>query len=103
MMADGIRIQDAALEISPAGLEALINKQGAEVRVTKIDLSVSPEALNTLLAGLAPEGTASPSAQVSDGRIQVSGEREGKRMALDLQVGSLRVEITAAGIRLFNE
>jgi hypothetical protein len=99
-MADGIRIQDAALEISPSGLEALVNNQGAEVRVTKLDLAVSPEALNTLLRKFAPEGTAAPSATLGDGRVQVSAQQGGKTMGLDLSVGSLRVEITAAGIRL---
>jgi hypothetical protein len=102
-MAEGIRIEDAALEISPAGLEALVNRQGAEVRVTRLDLSVSPEALNALLRGLAPEGAAPPSAEVSDGRLQLAAEQDGKRLALDLQVGNLRVELTAGGLRLVSE
>jgi hypothetical protein len=101
-MAEGVRIRDAALEISPEGLEALVSRQGAEVRVTRIDLSVSPEAIAALLRGLTPEGTPPPTVQVSDGRLQVSGEKEGKRTALDLQLGSLRVEITADGVRLTN-
>ena len=99
-MADGIRINDAALEISPAGLEALVNRQGAAVTLTKIDLSISPEALTTLLAGLAPQGEPPPTAALSEGRLQVSTVREGKAMALDLQVGGLRLEITADGLRL---
>ncbi len=99
-MADGIRINDAALEISPAGLEALVNQQGASVTLTKIDLSISPEALATLLARFAPEGEPAPTAEVSDGRLQVSTTREGKPMSLDLQVGGLRLEFTTAGLRL---
>ncbi len=99
-MADGIRIQDAALEISPEGLQALVNRQGADIRVTRLDLAVSQEALNTLLTGLAPEGSAPPSVTVTDGRLQLSGERDGKRMGLDLQVGGFRVELTAGGLRL---
>ena len=99
-MADGIRIHDAALEISPAGLEALVNHQGAAVTLTKIDLSISPEALATLLAGLAPADEPAPTAEVSEGRLQLSATREGKPMSLDLQVGGLRLEITAEGLRL---
>ena len=45
-----LRVNDTALEISPEGLQALVNNQGAEIKVTKLDISVSPEALNTLLA-----------------------------------------------------
>ena len=101
-MADGIRINDAALEISPEGLEALVSQRGADVRVTRIDLSVSPEAMNTLLRRLAPEGEAPPTVSVSDGRLQVAGLREGKRMALDLALGGLRLELSADGLRLFN-
>lgn len=99
-MAEGIRIHDAALEISPAGLEALVSRRGAEVTLTKIDLSISPEALNTLLGGLATEENPAPTAALADGRLQVAAERDGKRMALDLQAGSFRLEITAGGIRL---
>jgi hypothetical protein len=99
-MADGIRINDAALEISPAGLEALVNRQGAAVTLTRIDLSVSPEALSTLLARFAPEGEPPPTAELSEGRLQVSATREGKPMTLDLQVGGLRLEISTTGLRL---
>ncbi|MCC2672779.1 MAG: hypothetical protein K0Q72_5251 [Armatimonadetes bacterium] len=102
-MADGIRIQDAAVEISPEGLEALLNQRGAEVTVTKLDLSVSPEALNTLLAGLAPQGVVAPTAECADGRLRVTAEKEGKPMALDLRVGGVRIELTAGGLRLTAE
>ena len=99
-MADGIRVNDAALEISPEGLQALVNRQGMEIKLTKLDLSVSPEALNTLLSRFASEGEATPAAQVSDGRLQVTTVREGQRMSLDLQLGGVRVELTPGGIRL---
>lgn len=102
-MPDGIRIQDAAVEISPEGLEALLNKRGAEVTVSKLDLSISPEALNTLLAGLAPVGVTAPTAACADGRLRVTAEKEGQPMALDLRVGGIRIELTAGGLRLVTE
>lgn len=102
-MADGIRINDASLEISPESLAALVNKQSASVTVSKLDLSVSPEALATLLQGLAPEGTPPPTVQVGDGSLQVAGEKDGRRMGLDLQMGSLRLQFTAEGLRLTSE
>jgi hypothetical protein len=102
-MADGIRINDASLEITPASLEAIVKKQGANLTLTGFDLSISPEALNTLLGALAAEGRPAPSAAVSDGRLQVTGEAEGKRVSLDLRAGSLRLEITGDGLRLKSE
>ena len=102
-MADGIRINDAALEISPSGLEALINQRGAEVKVTRLDLTVSPEALATLLGRLAPEGQPAPTAQLEDGRLLVTAEQEGKKTQVDLQLGGLRLEVTANGLRLVSE
>lgn len=102
-MADGIRINDASLEISPASLEAMVKKQGANLTLTHLDLTISPEALNTLLTAAAAEGRPAPSAAVSDGRLQVTGEAQGKRMSLDLRAGSLRLQITAEGLRLTSE
>jgi hypothetical protein len=99
-MPDGIRIQDAAVEISPEGLEALLHKRGAEVTVSKLDLSISPEALNTLLAGLAPGGVNAPTAACADGRLRVTAEKDGQPVALDLRVGGIRIELTAGGLRL---
>jgi hypothetical protein len=99
-MADGIKIHDVAAEISPAGLEALVQQRGAEVTVTRLDLSVSQEALNVLLHGLAPEGAAAPSAQVDAAGLRLALEREGKPLSLDLQVGGLRLEFTGDGLRL---
>src|SRR6185503_14188125 len=98
-MADGIRINDATLEISPAALDALVKGQGAQVTVTKVDLSVSPEALNTILGAATPEGSPSPSASVGDGRLQLTGQAGDKRFALDVRAGTFRLEITAEGLR----
>ena len=102
-MADGIRINDAALEISPSGLEAIMNQRGAEVKVTRLDLTVSPEALATILGRLAPEGQPAPTAELEDGRLLVTAQQEGKKTQLDLQLGGLRLEVTANGLRLVSE
>ena len=99
-MADGIKIRDASLEISPEGVDALVNRTGAELKITRLDLSVSPEALNRLLAGVTPEGKPAPNVAVSDGRLQLNTEKDGKRMGLDLQLGGLRLEFSAEGLRL---
>lgn len=100
---DGIRIQDVSLEIGQEGLDALLRREGAQLKITSLDLQVSPDALNTLLAGLAPAGTTPPTATVTDGRLQVDTEKDGKRLGLDVQVGGFRLEITSSGVRLVSE
>jgi len=96
----GICINDAEIELSPSDLEALARSQNTSVTITKLDLSVSPETLNRLLKGLSPVGRKPPSATVSDGRLQVTAPAGGKNVAVDLQVGTLRLELSADGIRL---
>src|SRR5687767_7950428 len=102
-MADGIRINDASLEITPAALDAMVKGQGAQVTVTKVDLSISPEALNTILTAATPQGTAAPSASLGDGRLQVTGQAGDKRVAVDIRAGSFRLQITPEGLRLVSE
>jgi len=97
---EGIVIHDAALEISEEGLGELAAKRGAEVTVTRLDLSLSPQTLNRLLKSATPRGRPAPRAQVSDGRLQLSLQQGGRKTGLDLQVGNLRVELSEAGLRL---
>jgi hypothetical protein len=100
---DGIQIRDAAFEISEEDLGELAAKRSASLAVTKLDLSLSPEALNRLLKGTTPRGKPAPKAQVSQGRLQIATQQGTRKMGLDLQLGSLRVELSEAGIRLVSE
>jgi hypothetical protein len=100
---EGIRIQDVSVEIGQEGLDALLRREGAQLKITSLDLQVSPEALNTLLAGLAPAGATPPTAAVSDGRLRVDAVQDGKRLALDLQVGGFRLELSSGGVRLVSQ
>jgi hypothetical protein len=99
-VADGIRIHDAQIEVSTGALESLLNRGGAEITVRKIDLSVTTDAVNALLAKAAPAGTVPPSVTSEAGRLQLQAERDGQQHRLDLQLGSLRLEISADGVRL---
>src|SRR5438105_976411 len=97
---DGVHIRDAAFEISEEDLGELAAKRSGALAVTKLDLSLSPETLNRLLKGATPRGKPAPKARVSQGRLQVSTQQGNRKMGLDLQVGSLRIELSEAGIRL---
>ncbi len=99
-MADGIRIHDAQIEVSTGALESLLNQGGADVTIRKIDLSVTPDALNAVLRKATPPGNVAPSVEAEDGRLVLQAEREGTLHRLDLQLGSLRLEISGEGVRL---
>lgn len=99
-MADGIQIHDAQLDVSTSALESLLNKGGADVTVRKIDLSVTPDALNAVLRKATPPGNLAPTVESEDGRLVLQAEREGTLHRLDLHLGSLRIEIGAEGVRL---
>lgn len=98
-MDDGIRIEDAAVEISPAGLEAMLAKKGADVKVTRLECSVSEEALNALLKRFAP-GPGVPHASVADGHLAVENVGPDGNVRLELEASGIRLEITADGLRL---
>ena len=102
-MADGIRINDADLEIGPEALSSLVQKRGGSVVVNRLDLSVSPEALATLLQGLTPEGKPAPAVEVGEGSLQVTVDREGAPVGAALRMGSLRLHFTAEGLRVTSE
>ena len=48
-MDEGIRLEDIAFEISPTGLVSLLDKKGLELKVNRLDISISEEALNSIL------------------------------------------------------
>ncbi len=102
MEEEGIRINDVAAEISPGGLESILQKTGAAVRVTRLDCSVSEAAVNALMRKFGPPETAS-TAEVSDGRFAVEQTNPKGQFRLELLASGLKVEITADGIRLRTE
>src|SRR5437660_3666433 len=99
MSAYGIRIHDAEIEVGPETLDALLKTRSGELTLTKIDLSITPEALNRLLKSLSPRGTL-PSARVSSGRLQLTAQQQGKKAGIDLQLGTVRIELSPEGVRL---
>jgi hypothetical protein len=97
-MDEGIRIEDVACEISPSGLEALLEKKGAEVKVTRLELCVSESALNALLRRFGP-GPTPPHAAINNGLLRINNVGD-KPATIELQAGTIRLEITDGGLRL---
>src|SRR5436305_7948749 len=101
-MEEGIRIEDIAFEISPTGLVSLLDKKGLELKVNRLDLSISQEALNSLLARYAPAETA-PAASVESGQLTLTNSREDATSKIELGSSGLRLEVTSTGLRLRTE
>ena len=101
-MEEGIRIEDIAFEISPTGLVSLLDKKGLELKVNRLDLSISEAALNSLLERYAPADTA-PAASVEGGQLTLTNSREGATSKIELGSPGLRLEVTGSGLRLRTE
>jgi hypothetical protein len=101
-MDEGIRIEDAACEISPAGLEAMLAKKGVELRVTRLDLSITEAALNTILARNQPR-PAPPRVTVANGTVKVANLGEDGATSVELCAGGVRLEIADGSLRLRTE
>lgn len=101
-MDEGIRIEDVAFEITPTGLVSLLDKKGLELKVNRLDISISEEALNSLLKRYAPAEIA-PLASVEGGQLTLTNTREGGTSKVELASPSLRLEVTGTGLRLRTE
>lgn len=121
-MSDGIRIEDAAIDISPAGLEGLLGGGGpAEVSVSRVTLTVSEEVLNTVLrhgppgapkssegapaaatgaTGAVAGAAAGPSVQIQPDGVSVDLNRGGKQLRLALRFGKVQVEFGDGVVRV---
>jgi hypothetical protein len=101
-MDEGIRIDDAACEISPAGLEAMLAKKGVELRVTRLDLSLTEAALNTILARNQPRETP-PRVTVANGSLTLANLGEDGATTVEIRAPGMRMEIGDGSLRVRTE
>lgn len=102
-MPEGIEIHDAALDLSEESLAALIAGRGAALRLTRLDLSITPAALNALLAAAAPEGQPAPVVTCEEGGLRVAAGPEGHRAEVEVRAAGFRLLLSADGLRLVSE
>ena len=93
---EGIRIENASLEISDSGLDDLLKDQGAAVNITGGEVTISQAALDQLVSKLAPDCDCS--ATVSSDGVAASLPRDGKQLQVQLSTGGLRVEFRDDGL-----
>ncbi len=100
---DGIRVHDAAIEISSQGLADLVQQKGGAVTISRLDFSISEDALNLILAGSVPEGEVPPFAALTETGVRLNGVRDDKRGEVVLNAGSLRISFSAGAVRISTE
>ena len=106
---EGIRVDSATAEISPAGLRSLIQGRGVAVRITRVDATVSTDAVNALLqASAAPavkaaDGQSPPEAPAIDlsrGRVHYSASREGRALSVEIWASGAMIDFLSGSIRV---
>lgn len=108
---DGIRVHDAALQVSDSSLSGFLSRQGGELELTRLDLSASSEALLELVGSGSPAAPAPPEARpsaVESLEIQPDGLRlrlkQGEQtVALRLGAPGVRIEFEVGGLRIRTE
>ncbi|MBI3910916.1 MAG: hypothetical protein HY320_08275 [Armatimonadetes bacterium] len=123
---EGIRIDNAALELSGPGLEALLAGRGVDITLHRLDGSISEASLNQLLArgasprprleSAAPEAAVRPPDHIGIGtapRIELRPgdvvvetswpDRDGAPVRIRLRFASLRLEVEAGVLRVRSE
>jgi hypothetical protein len=89
-MEPAIQIEGVAFEISQEGLEALITRQGIELKLSSLSAQISAEALVALLRRLAPD--AAVGARITPAGIVVEKEGEGTALRVELALPELRLQ-----------
>jgi hypothetical protein len=102
-MEEGIRIDDAACEISPQGLEAMLAKQGVELRVTRLDASITEAALNSVIQRRGAPRETPPRVTIADGAVTIENLGDDGRTKVELRASGVRVEIASDSLRLRTE
>ncbi len=104
-MSDPIRIdiENAAVEVSPEGLQEMLEGRGAELRFSRLEFRLSAAALQALAARLMPADGAPARAEVTPRGILLEGGKDGRRLRVRLDTTAIRLEPGDGEIRLVTE
>jgi hypothetical protein len=87
-----IEIENAAVEISPEGLQQMLAGQGADLSFSHLEFRLSAAAVQALVARLMPSADGAPArAEITPQGVLLEGEKDGRR---------LRIRLDATGVRL---
>lgn len=98
-----IEIENAAVEISPEGLEAMLAGRGVDLQFSRLEFRLSAAAVQALVQRLMPSEGEPARAEVTPRGVLIEGEKDGRRMRLRLDATALRLQPGDGELRLVSE
>src|SRR5262245_11011537 len=98
-----IEIENAAVEVSPEGLEELLAGRGTDLRLSRLEFRLTAAAVQALVARLMPSEGAPARAEVSPQGVLLEGTRDGRRLRIRLDASEVRLVPGAGDVRLVTE
>jgi hypothetical protein len=104
-MSDPVRIEieNAAVEISPEGLQELLEGRGTDLRFSRLEFRLSAAAVQALAARLMPSDSAPARAEVTPQGLLLEGEKDGRRLRIRLDATAVRLQPGDGELRLITE
>jgi hypothetical protein len=99
-----IEIENAAVEISPEGLQQMLAGQGADVRFSQLEFRLSAAAVQALAAQLLPSTDGTPArVEITPQGVLLEGEKEGRRVRIRLDTTGVRLVPGDGDLRLVTD
>src|SRR5687768_15821648 len=98
-----IEIENAAVEISPEGLEAMLAGRGVDLRFSQLEFRLPAAAVQALVQRLMPSDGEPARAEVTPHGVSIEGEKDGRRMRIRLDATALRLLPGDGELRLVSE
>jgi len=98
-----IEIENAAVEISPEGLQQMLDGRGADLHFSQLEFRLSGAAVQALVARLFPSGGTPARAEVTPRGLLVEGGKDGRLFRIRLDATAIRLQPGQGEIRLVTE
>ena len=104
-MSDPVRIEieNAAVEISPEGLQELLEGRGTDLHFSRLEFRLSAAALQALAARLLPSDGTPARAEVTPHSLLLEGGKDGRRFRIRLDATAVRLQPGEGDLRLITE
>ena len=98
-----IDIENAAVEISSEGLQAMLEGRGTDLRFSRLEFRLSAAAVQALVERLMPSDGAPARAEVTPEGVTLEGGQDGRRLRIRLDATAVRLQPGQGELRLVTE
>src|SRR5947209_4264309 len=98
-----IEIENATVEISPEGLQEMLEGRGTDLRFSRLEFRLSAAAVQALVARLMPSDGGPARAEVTPQGLLLEGGKEGRRLRIRLDATAVRLQPGEGDLRLITE